>query len=298
MFVPRPASSANKRPPPPKSGYPAWAVGAVVVVGLGLIGAAVRVATLEPKKPELAPTAPAVEAPPTPPAKATPKPAKPEVAKPAKPVEPPKPVAEPEPEEPAPPQPPAPTHATSWARGATEKVTVQRVVDGDTFQTRDGRKVRLVGINTPEKSSSDPLHDQATALLRELVEGSEVTLEFDQEKVDQYKRTLAYVHKGDLFVNGEIVRRGLAYCYTWEPNTAHRDELIGWQREAREGKAGLWALPPPAPSELYVGDRRGHRFHRPGCKYIAKLSPERRVEYKTRDAAFDEGENPCQECKP
>lgn len=292
-------SSSTTRPPPGKVGYPTWAVGAVVVVGLGLIAAAVKVATLEPKRPGSPATV--VESPPAP-VEVRPRPPKPAAEPPPRPApdRAPVPEAKPEPEEEeeAAPPPAAPTHATSWARGATEKVEVARVIDGDTFQTQDGRKVRLVGINTPERSSKDPLHDRATALLRELVEGAEVTLELDQEKLDQYGRTLAYVHKGDLFVNGELVRRGLAYCYTWEPNTAHRDELIGWQREARLGKAGLWALPPPEPSDVYVGDRRGHRFHRPGCKYIQRLSPDRRVEYPTREAAFDEGQNPCQECKP
>ena len=302
-------TAASRKDTSKKQGYPAWAVAAVIAVALGLMAAAVRVATLE--KPgraassapaptvETAPP-PAAEPPVKPPAPKPPAP-KPPAKPPAKPPEPkPAPVAAepPEPEPEAVPPPPAPTHATAWARGRTEKVTVKRIVDGDTFETTTGRKVRLVGINTPEKTSDDPLNKDATALLRELVEGQEVTLEFDRDEVDQYKRTLAYVHKGDLFVNGEIVRQGLAYCYTWEPNTAHKDELIAWQREARQAKAGLWSLPPPPPAERYLGVRGQHRFHRPDCKFVKKVDQGRRIEFATRDAALDEGENPCNECKP
>ena len=34
-----------------------------------------------------------------------------------------------------------------------EAVTVSRVVDGDTFVLSDGRKVRLIGVNTPESTN-------------------------------------------------------------------------------------------------------------------------------------------------
>lgn len=188
----------------------------------------------------------------------------------------------------------APTFATAWARGPTEVARVARVIDGDTFVLTDDRRVRLVGINTPEQD--EPLYSDAAAALRELVDGQEVTLEFDEERADQYERTLAYVFKGEMFVNGELVRRGLAYCYTWEPNTAHADDFVNFQREARLEGRGLWGLPEPAPESVYVADGRGHRFHRPSCGRVGRIR--QRLEFKTRAAAFDAGQNPCGECKP
>lgn len=42
----------------------------------------------------------------------------------------------------------------------TETVTVLQVIDGDTCRLEDGRHVRYLGINAPEKG--DPLFDEAT----------------------------------------------------------------------------------------------------------------------------------------
>ena len=40
-------------------------------------------------------------------------------------------------------------------RGKTaEETVVERVVDGDTFVTREGSRVRLIGVNTPEISGT------------------------------------------------------------------------------------------------------------------------------------------------
>jgi micrococcal nuclease len=277
---------------------------ALVVAALALVGVAIRVATLEPKS-----RSERVAAPETPTQAASPQVTPPPSLRPAQPPPPrvedapaPAPEAEPETEAADDDEPldvePQPETATTWVRGRTETVTVKRVVDGDTFETTSGRKVRLIGINTPEKKSNDPLNREATELLRSLVEGQEVTLEFDAEETDQYRRTLAYVHKGDLFVNGEIVRQGLAFCYTWEPNTSHKDEFVTWQREARDADRGLWGLPAPAPCELYVADRDGHRFHRAECGRAQRIKGRRRLEFRSRDDAFDLGQNPCGTCKP
>ena len=180
--------------------------------------------------------------------------------------------------------------------GATERVKVVRCIDGDTVVLADDRRVRLVGINTPERDTK--LYAEATDALRELVEGREVTLEYDQERQDQFKRTLGYLHRDGMFVNGEIVRRGLAYCYTWKPNTAHSQDLVKLQRVAREAEAGLWGLPKPPPAERYVGSKTGHRFHREGCKRMSRTSQAKRIEWATRDEAFDVGQNPCSDCNP
>ena len=279
-----------------------WPVVALVIAALALVGIAIRVATLEPS----AALDSGLES--TPIAVVTPDaPSEPAIESIERtPVEAPTPVETPaaeeaveDPVEEAPIEvAPQPETATTWARGRTETATVRRVVDGDTFETTTGRKVRLIGINTPERKSNDPLNEEATQLLRDLVEGKEVTLEFDEEETDQYQRTLAYVHVGDLFVNGEIVRQGLAYCYTWRPNTAHEGEFVTWQKEAREADRGLWSLPAPAPSDVYVADSQGHRFHREDCSRAKGIRGGRRLTFRSRDDAFDLGQNPCGTCKP
>lgn len=304
------SSSAARRAPQP-AGYPVWAVAAVVVVGLGLIGAAVRVATLDPPSRTAARGGAAdpgfssasaaepetrIDRAPTPPQK----PPRPPVERPRTTRPAPEPEPDPEPDSDPPsdrkPEPPAPTHATAWPRGATEPATVQKVTSGDGLTLADGRRVRLIGISAPDKAT--PLSAQATELLARLVEGKLVTLEWDQERSDQYGRSLAWVHAGDLFVNGELVRQGLAYCTAWEPNLGHFDELIGLQKEARGARSGVWSLPAPPPADRYVGVRGQHRFHRPDCKQLERVEAARRFELPSREAALDQGEAACTQCQP
>ncbi|MDI6885900.1 MAG: thermonuclease family protein [archaeon] len=73
---------------------------------------------------------------------------------------------------------------------------------------QNGDKVRLLGINTPEKGQ--PYYEEATNRLKELIEGKTVTLEKDIEDKDQYERLLRYIYIDDTFVNLEMVREGYA----------------------------------------------------------------------------------------
>ena len=81
---------------------------------------------------------------------------------------------------------------------------------------------------------------EASAFLERLVEGRRVRLERDVEARDRYGRLLAYVHRGELFVNAEMVRRGYATVATFPPNVRHADELVRLQRGARRDGSGLW----------------------------------------------------------
>jgi endonuclease YncB( thermonuclease family) len=282
------SSSAARRAPKRPSGYPRWAVAAVVVVGLGLVAAAVRVATLDPPRAR-ATAAEALVPERAPDPLPTPRPRPPAPRPPA-----PRPAPRPPEPEPAPePAPPAPAHATTWVRGASEKVRVAKVLDGDSFETADGRRVRLIGVETPDGQGA-----QAAALLRELVGGREVTLELDEERSDRWQRTLAWVHAGDLFVNGELVRRGVSWCAFWAPNVAHQDELVAWQKQARTARLGVWGAAAPASAGRCVAVRGQPRFHRPECELARKAEPARKVELAGRDAALDEGWAPCGECGP
>ena len=42
-----------------------------------------------------------------------------------------------------------------------EYLVVSKVIDGDTFKMSDGSKVRLIGIDTPEKYDSDKLNRES-----------------------------------------------------------------------------------------------------------------------------------------
>lgn len=86
--------------------------------------------------------------------------------------------------------------------GVLEKASVVRVKDGDTIVASiNGEKytVRMIGINTPESVHTDesrntPEGKAASAYTKDLLPvGTEIYLEYDEDKYDPYDRILAYI---------------------------------------------------------------------------------------------------------
>lgn len=128
------------------------------------------------------------------------------------------------------------------------EATVVRVIDGDTIEVDIigmRFKVRYIGIDTPELNDELPelraLAQEATRLNRELVEGKTVRLEKDVSGTDNFGRLLRYVYVDDIFVNAELVERGLAWAEPYEPDIKYQDILEEAEAEAREDKIGIWA---------------------------------------------------------
>jgi len=121
---------------------------------------------------------------------------------------------------------------------------VKRAVDGDTILLSNGKRVRYIGIDTPEtKHPHKPVEEfgeEAYQYNKSLVEGKRVRLEYDIEKRDRYGRILAYVYVDEVFVNAELVKEGYAQVYTFPPNVKHQELFIGLQRMARDEGRGLW----------------------------------------------------------
>jgi len=117
---------------------------------------------------------------------------------------------------------------------------VTRVIDGDTLEIEGGKKVRLIGINTPEKGQ--PYYKEATDKLEDLVLDKEVRLEMDVTDEDMYDRLLRYIYVGDAFVNLEIVKAGLATSYEYEPDTKYQEMLDEAEQEAKDTEVGMWAM--------------------------------------------------------
>jgi len=137
---------------------------------------------------------------------------------------------------------------------------VQNIVDGDTIELANGRRVRYIGIDTPEtmrrteaswQYDPEPFSAKAKDLNRDLVFRRMVRLEFDVNKEDKYGRWLAYVYTdNDVMANLELVRKGLATIYTFPPNVKYMDAFLEAQEEARRNKSGMWgALRVISPAE-------------------------------------------------
>ncbi|MBW2984964.1 thermonuclease family protein, partial [Candidatus Woesearchaeota archaeon] len=82
---------------------------------------------------------------------------------------------------------------------------VVRVIDGDTLVLENGEKVRLIGIDAPEKRGDEPLNAEAAEKLEGLVLGVPVRIERDQTIRGPHGRLLAYLYIDDIFVNRELV---------------------------------------------------------------------------------------------
>ncbi|HEX2032158.1 MAG TPA: thermonuclease family protein [Actinomycetota bacterium] len=131
-------------------------------------------------------------------------------------------------------------------------VPVLRVVDGDTLHVlRRGRDetIRLIGIDTPEVDwyggRAECFGAVAGRFLTGLLQGERVRLEFDEERIDPYGRTLAYLYLEDgRFLNLLLVRRGFATVTIYEPNDRHEDRLRAAEEAARSSEAGLWSACP------------------------------------------------------
>jgi micrococcal nuclease len=138
--------------------------------------------------------------------------------------------------------------ATDAAVGGTLRAMVLRVTYGDTFHVlRGGRDVtiRLIGIDTPEVGwygrKAECYGAAAGPFLRRRIDGERVRLEFDQERLDPYDRTLAYAHHEGKMLNVLLVRRGYARVTIYEPNDKYVGRLRRAQRAARDNGAGLWS---------------------------------------------------------
>lgn len=136
---------------------------------------------------------------------------------------------------------------------------VERVVDGDTLKLSDGRRVRLIGVDTPELHYSEKLlrdskktrkdigviqsmGRRAADFTKRLCEGRAVRIETDVTKTDRYGRTLAYLYLDDgTFINARIISEGYGQVMTIPPNVKHAEDFLKLRREAMEKRKGLWA---------------------------------------------------------
>ncbi len=83
---------------------------------------------------------------------------------------------------------------------------------------------------------------RATEYVESLVKpGGLITIEFDVQERDRYKRLLGYVYLSNgKMLNEEIVKAGYASVMTIPPNVKYKDRFLRAYKQARERKIGLW----------------------------------------------------------
>lgn len=132
---------------------------------------------------------------------------------------------------------------------AASRVTVERVVDGDTVDilingTRE--RVRLLNVDAPEtKHPTRPVEclglEAAAYLIKVLPKGATVTLEHDVERRDRYGRTLAGVRLSDgTLVNAMLASRGLAVPVVYGKNRKFYPAVVKAREEAETNRVGFF----------------------------------------------------------
>ncbi|MBO4971117.1 MAG: thermonuclease family protein, partial [Pseudomonas sp.] len=144
------------------------------------------------------------------------------------------------------------------APGAVAYATVERVTDGDTLRLKDGRSVRMIGLNAPETGKkgrpAEPFAEAARKRLQTLVAQSDgrVGLLAGKQARDRYGRTLAHVFGADgSNLEARLLADGLGFQVAIAPNVALLDCQQAAERCARKARLGLWRQSPVlAPQQI------------------------------------------------
>ena len=129
------------------------------------------------------------------------------------------------------------TSPVASTQSLTGPFGVTRVVDGDTIVVADGRHIRYLGINTPERG--EPYWGKAKDYNIQKVGEQAVTLECGQVTEDKYGRILAYVFVGGEMINAQLLKAGWAHLFVLEPITYY-DHFRMLQEEAKAKGLGIW----------------------------------------------------------
>ncbi|MFV0419632.1 MAG: thermonuclease family protein [Dysgonomonas sp.] len=130
---------------------------------------------------------------------------------------------------------------------------VVKVADGDTFTVKTVAnkriKIRLYGIDAPERGQD--YGSKSRQFLNDLCYGKEVSIV--DKGTDQYGRTLGIAYIGDLNINEEMVRNGLAWYYNYSVDDARLESL---EKDARNKKLNIWSMKNPISPYEYRKNKR------------------------------------------
>lgn len=131
-----------------------------------------------------------------------------------------------------------------------ETAQVVHVYDGDTVKLADGRRVRIIGVNTPELgrdgAPDQPLSLEGRRYLERLLgPSSRIALRFDTQLRDKYGRMLAhaYIDSSKESLTAAQLREGAGTLIVVPPNVWNWECYAAAESAARDARLGIWALP-------------------------------------------------------
>ncbi len=139
---------------------------------------------------------------------------------------------------------------------AYEEVQVVEVVDGDTIvvtnrRHKEGVRVNLIGINTPEhaRNSLEPdeyyAKDATHYVQTRLRNAHKIYLEYDKDRWDNWGNMLAYIYltkSGSSLksLNAELVAKGYARVEFKAPNLRYQQSFLKLEAKAKKQRLGIW----------------------------------------------------------
>ena len=202
--------------------------------------------------------------------------------------------------------------------GEYESAVICTVVDGDTVKLAlksDPDSLvtaRLIGVDTPEsvhpQKSVEHYGIESSGFTRAILEGKDVFLSFDWDRVDAYGRILCYVwiptdYEGrayNIMFNLLLISNGYGHAYTrYAFNETYMGIFIEAERHARLGGFGLWKEEDPESLLLPEYDpvvfitSTGDKYHVESCRFLENS----KIPIALSEAAR-RGYIPCRVCKP
>lgn len=183
-----------------------------------------------------------------------------------------------------------------------ESAICTKVVDGDTIELNNGKKVRFVGVNTPERGVEGYITSKN--FVQKLCLNKEVGLDIDNSKhSDKYGRTLAVVIVDGKNLNEMLLKEGLAeimyippsefYPYDWANSDTHVADT-----HSSSSSGSSTSSDSSSGSGSYVGNSNTGKFHVAGCSSVSKMSEKNKVFFSSRNEAINQGYVPCKRCNP
>ena len=185
---------------------------------------------------------------------------------------------------------------------AEEKAVCTKVVDGDTIYLDNGEKIRMVGVNTPERGVEGYIASKN--FVQKLCLNKKVGIDIDDSKhSDRYGRTLGVVIVNGKNVNEMLLKEGLAeimyippsefYPYHWADSSTHTADSYTTYSNTHSDKSSS-----SGDSGIYIGNSNTGKFHEKDCRWGQKTAEHNRVYFSSRSDAVSQGYKPCKVCNP
>lgn len=185
------------------------------------------------------------------------------------------------------------------------------VTDGDTIEVDGLGKIRLVGVNTPERGQTGYICSKR--FVQKLCLNKEVSLDIDDSKnTDKYGRYLAVVIVDGKSLNEMLLKEGLAevmyippsefYPYDWAPDSNGYSNYLSSYSSSNSGSSSSSSFTAGSTggssSGSFIASANSHKFHYPSCRWGKKISDKNKITFKSRNDAISQGYEPCKVCQP